>query len=268
LLVGAPAAQTPPQKPFRYERPVQTGGAGPRRLPIDVTLLAGSQPFQSRVPSAALSDLRLFDPAGQEVPYLFVSNPPETPVWKSAQTLPIAPVETPTQKTSGLEVDLGQTMTVDRFRIDGLTPQTLKRVRLEGSGDRARWTLLVEEGTVFNLPEERLLQTELAFPPGPYRYIRLTWDDTRSGRVPRPTFTSAREVRNVPPPELTTPLSFERRPSEPGRSQFRLRLPPRGCLLRPSTSTWAARTSFARPPCTRPAWPTVRSCRILSVEAC
>ena len=54
----------------------------------------------------------------------------------------------------------------------------------------------------------------------------MTWDDTRSGRVPRPQSSSVREVRSVmAPPPLTTPLAFERRPSEPGRSQFRLRLP-------------------------------------------
>ena len=230
LLVATPAAaqtpgaaQTPTQ--FRHERSVQTGGAGPRRLAIDVTLLAGSQPFQDRT-AAGLTDLRLFDAAGQEVQYLLVSNPPEEPVWRSAQTLPIAPVETPTQKTSGFEVDLGEAIAIDRFRIDGLAPPFLKRVRLEGSGDRARWTLLVAEGTVFNLPEERLVQTELAFAPGPYRYVRVTWDDTRSGQLPRPASSSAREVRNVTrPPALSTPLAFERRPSEPGRSQFRLRLP-------------------------------------------
>lgn len=228
LLVATPSAQQPPPQTraqFRHERPVQTGGAGPRRLAIDVTLLAGSQPFQDRTASG-LTDLRLFDAAGQEVQYLLVSNPREEPVWRSAQTLPVAPVETPTQKTSGFEVDLGEAITIDRFRIDGLAPPFLKRLRLEGSGDRARWTVLVAEGTVFNLPEERLVQTELAFIPGPFRYIRVTWDDTRSGQLPRPASSSAREVRNVTrPPALSTPLAFERRPSEPGRSQFRLRLP-------------------------------------------
>ena len=93
-------------------------------------------------------------------------------MWRSVRTLAIAPVETPTLKTSGFEVDLGEAVTIDRFRIDGLAPPFLKRVRLEGSGDRARWTLLVAEGTVFNLPQERLVQTELAFTPGPYRYVR------------------------------------------------------------------------------------------------
>jgi hypothetical protein len=228
VLTAAPAAQqTSPETPFRFERPVQTGGAGPRRLAIDITLLTGGRPFQGRVqPGAGLTDLRLFDANGQELPYLLVPNPPEQPSWRSGPTLPVAPVETPAQKTSGFEVDLGQAVTIDRFRFDWIQPPFLKRVRLEGSGDRQRWTLLVDEGTVFDLPQERLVQTELAFTPGPYRYVRATWDDTRSGRLPRPASASVREIRNVmAPPSLTTPLVFERRPSEPGRGQFRVRLP-------------------------------------------
>jgi uncharacterized protein DUF3999 len=228
LTVAAPRAQqTPPETPFRYERPVRTGGSGPRRLAIDVPLLVGGTPFRGRVaPGAGLTDLRFFDSNGQELQYLLVSNPPEQPVWRSSQTLPVAAVETPALKTSGFEIDLGQPLGIDRFRIDRVAPPFLKRVRLEGSGDRARWTLLVDEGTIFDLPEERLVQTELAFTPGAYRYVRLTWDDTRSGRLPKPELASVRELRKViPPPPLTTPLTFERRPSEPGRGQFRVRLP-------------------------------------------
>ena len=228
LLVAAPAAQqTPSETTFRYERPVQTGGSGPRRLAIDVPLLVGGNPFRAGMTSGAgLTDLRFFDANGQELQYLLVSNPPEQPVWRSAQTLAVAPVETPTLKTSGFEIDLGQPLLVDRFRVEGISAPFLKRVRLEGSGDRARWTLLVDEGTVFNLPAERLVQTELAFAPGSFRYVRVTWDDTRSGRLPKPDLASVREVRNViPPPPLTTALTFERRPSEPGRGQFRVRLP-------------------------------------------
>jgi hypothetical protein len=228
LVVAAPAAQqTPPATPFRYERPIQTGGPGPRRLAIDVPLLVGGSPFRGRVtPGAGLTDLRFFDPNGQELPYLLVPNPPEQPVWRSAQTLAVAAVETPALKTSGFEIDLGQPIVIDRFRLDGITGPFLKRIRLEGSGDRARWTLLVDEGTLFDLPQERLVQNELGFAPGAYRYVRLTWDDTRSGRLPKPDVASVREVRNViPSPPLTTPLTFERRPSEPGRGQFRVRLP-------------------------------------------
>jgi hypothetical protein len=69
FVVAAPAAQqTPPETPFRYERPVQTGGPGPRRLAIDIPLLVGGNPFRGRVmPGAGLTDLRFFDPNGQEL---------------------------------------------------------------------------------------------------------------------------------------------------------------------------------------------------------
>jgi hypothetical protein len=232
LLATASAQQVPARPTFRFERPVTTDGRGPRRLAIDVPLLAGGKPFQTSGDlnnlrlSGGLADLRLFDAAGREVGYLLVPNSPDQPTWKPASILAIAPVDIPAQKSSGFEADFGEVITIDRFRVDGLPPPFLKRIRLEGSGDRAHWTLLVAEGTVFDLPDEQLRQTELSFTPGPFRYLRLTWDDTSSGRLPRPPVAMARVVRTVvAPPPLTTPLAFERRPSEPGRSRFRIRLP-------------------------------------------
>ena len=64
----------------------------------------------------------------------------------------------PTKKTSGFEVDLGAAAPVDMIAMRGLPAPYLKRVTVEGSGDRARWTMLVAEGTVFDLPDERLRQ--------------------------------------------------------------------------------------------------------------
>jgi uncharacterized protein DUF3999 len=203
---------------FRLERPIAANGQGPRRLAVDVPLLAGV--------NRELSDLRLFDANAREVPYLLVSRPLAEPVWRPAAVLPVASVDTDKKKESGFEADLGEIQIADRLRIDGLSPPFLKRVRLEASGDRAHWTLLVAEGTLFDLPDERLRQTELAFIAGAFRYFRLTWDDTNSGRVPPPPVATVRLVTSVvPPPPLTATLGVERRPSEPGRSRYRIRLP-------------------------------------------
>jgi hypothetical protein len=204
---------------FRWERPIVTNGAGPRRLAVDVPLLTGA--------GQRLVDLRLFDATGREVPYLLIPRPTVQPSWTNAALLPIAPVDTPSLKTSGFEADLGAMQIVDRFRINYHVSQSfLKRVRLEGSGDRSRWTALVLEGTVFNLPDEQLRQTELAFTPGSYRYLRVTWDDTNSGRLPAPMSVEARLVSNIlPSPPLTTPLAIERRTSGAQRSHYRIRLP-------------------------------------------
>jgi hypothetical protein len=211
------ASQTPA---FRMERPVVTNGAGPRRLPVDVPILAGTT-------SEALGDVRFFDAGGREVPYLLVARPPAAPIWVVGTVLQVAPVNAPTLKTSGFEADLGLPRVVDRFRFELPIPQSfLKRVRLEGSGDRAHWTALVLEGTVFNLPDERLREMELQFTAGPYRYLRVTWDDTNSARLPLPSSVEARVVTEASPvPPLTTALAVERRPSEPGVSRYRLRLP-------------------------------------------
>jgi hypothetical protein len=244
LFAATLAAQQPaPSAAFRFERPIVVTSGGPHRLAIDVPLLVGGNGFRvfSTFPTRAdragrdvvatatggLSDLRLFDASGKEVAYLLVPNPTVEPTWRTAiAILPVAPVETEQQKTSGFEADLGRLFMIDRFRIDGLSPPYLKRIRLEGSGDRARWTVLVGEGTVFDLPDSRLRQTELSFAAGSYRYLRVTWDDARSARIARAPSVAAREIStaSVRAP-LTTPLAFERRPSEPGRSRFHVRLP-------------------------------------------
>jgi Protein of unknown function (DUF3999) len=236
LAIGL-AAQ-PPLPSFRFERPIVTRGAGGRRLAIDVPLLVGANPFgvMSRRVSAAgeitsfasggASDLRLYDGNGRELGYLFVHPPSAEPEWRRAEILPVAPAETDTEKTSGFEGDFGQLSAIDRFRVAGLRPPFLKRVRLEGSGDRSHWTVLVDEGTLFDLPDEQLHQLELSFAAGTFRYVRLTWDDTRSGRLPLPSAAHARLVAQTPaPPPLTTAVAFERRSSEPGTSRFRVRLP-------------------------------------------
>jgi uncharacterized protein DUF3999 len=223
VAVSAQQAVTAPA--FRFERPIVTGGTGPRRLPIDVPLLAGTAPF--RRAGEWLRDLRLYDASGSEVGYLLVGNPAPTPTYKPAILLPVASVDTPTEKTSGFEADLGEPAFIDRFRVDGMAAPFLKRLKLEASGDREHWTLLVAEGTLFDLPDERLRLVELRFRPGSYRYLRVTWDDTHSGRLSRPARASAGIVppNSTTTPPLTTPLVFERRPSEPGLSRFRVRLP-------------------------------------------
>ncbi len=227
-------AQTPPQ--FAYERPVITGGAGPHRLPVDAPLLiaAASEPGHTRVrlgshpgqtPWAVaelrLGDLRFF--AGDRpVPYLLIQPASAEPEWVNGKILTVPA----TKKTSGFEVDLGGMRPIDAIHIADLPAPYLKRVTLEGSGDRVRWTLLVPDGTLFDLPNERLRQDALTFTVGPYRYLRLVWNDTNSARVPEPRDVRARVVSGVtPPPATTIQASLERRQSEPGRSRFRIRLP-------------------------------------------
>ena len=225
LAASLPSAAEEGVRPavsFRHERAVLPGAAGPNRLELDALLLAGSE---ARSGAALLSDLRLVAPDGREVPYLLVEPRRSEPEWTRASLLPIPETKT----ASGFEADLGALRRIDRLRVDGIPVPFLKRLRLEGSGDRARWTLLVPEGTLFDLPEEGLTRTELAFPEGEHRFLRVVWNDARSGRVPLPPRVEARLAGTGGASEpLRAAVPFERRESEPGRSRWRLRLPAAG----------------------------------------
>ena len=215
----------------RSERPVIPGGTGPNRLILDATFLAGAQPFhvaevssaegRAAVATGGAGDLRLYDAGNREVPFLFVT-PQLASQWRGARVLRVEP----TKLASGFEADFEQLLPIDRVRLEGLPAPFLKRVRLEGSGDRSHWTVLVAEGTLFDLPNDQLELTTLDFAAGSYRYVRLTWDDRSSAPMPLPRRVNARiasSTHGAAP--LRTAVAVERRPSEPGKSRFRIQLP-------------------------------------------
>ena len=214
LLVASASAQGPSPDRFAFERPIETSGPGPRRLAVDVPLLTGAQ--------ASLADLRVFDASGAAVPYMLFRSPVRQQEWANGEVLPIAA----TDKTSGFEADFQAAQPIDAVRVIGLRPPFLKRLVVEGSGDREHWTMLASEATLFDLPDQGLQRIEVAFQRGSYRYVRVTWDDRNSGRVSVPSRVQARHLAGlVPPPPLTVRVPAERRRSEPGRSRYRINLP-------------------------------------------
>jgi len=217
---------------FQRERSAEVTTPGQQRLDIDVALLDGSQPFTVMSPgerfiaAGGLNDLRLFSANGQEIPYLLVPPSPDVPLLVSGRVLPITATDTPNEKASGFEVDFETLGTIDAIELDRVRAPFLKRFRLEASGDRSRWTELMAEGTAFSLPAEQLAHTRIEFAPGGYRYVRVTWDDTNSARVAAPDVVTARRVTpSSSGPIVRAPITIAQRPSEPGRSRFRLTLP-------------------------------------------
>ena len=217
----------------RFERVVIPGAAGANRLDVDVPLLTGAAPFDVVRTNDArardgLGDLRLYDKGNHEVPYLLVSPPEKEAPWRVGRTVRV----TPGKDTSGFEVDLGSVVIVDRLDVIDLPVRFLKRVRLEGSGDRVRWTSLVPEGTLFNLGGDEqgstpLRQTQLAFSAGAYRYLRVIWDDHAGARLPTPAVARARTVvrGGGPIDTLRTTLPFERRPAARRMTRLHVTLP-------------------------------------------
>lgn len=230
LAVSATLTAQAPSGRFTWERPIDAG-RGSRTLPIDVALLADGRPFQvvrrdSRARAeGGLADLRLFDGSNRPVPFLLAHAPSPAPAWLSGRVLPVPA----TNERSGFEVDLGRPAgSIDAIRVEGIPAPFLKRLSVDGSGDRQRWTALAPEATLFDLPAEGLRQLDVPFAPGEYRYLRVIWSDISSGRVPLPSRVLARRVEGAPSPmPQRLAATVERQASEPGRSRYRLLLPAR-----------------------------------------
>ena len=231
LSAASLIAQATSPARFQFERHVAVTAAGPQSLEIDLPLLIGSRPFtvvrrgDRALAVNGIADLRLFA-NNVEVPYLLIPPVADDPVFINGRILPISAIDVRENRSSGFEVDLQEIATVDAIDLDAIEGPFLKRFRLEGSGDRERWTQLVGEGTAFNLPAERIRHTRILFAPGAYRYLRVTWNDTNSARVPSPSHVLVRRVTaSSPGPMLRSEVPITRRPSEPGRSRFRVTLP-------------------------------------------
>jgi hypothetical protein len=239
LLPLGPRAYSQTVKPepekFRYERTIIPGGEGPNRLSIDATLLsggdsgwrfqqeeAGSQREPLILATGGLADFRIYDASGTEIPYLFILPPKPGAEWQESRISPLAP----TEKQSGLQIDLGKPLLVDRLVLNGIPAPFVKRCVLEASNDERYWVRLGTDITLFDLPDEGLRKLEIEFPQQEYRYFRIVWDDRASDRVPLPRSAFARLVSaGSLAPRLEEPLPFERRESEPGTSRYRIRLP-------------------------------------------
>jgi len=217
-LVAAPA--TSDARPAQRE--VIPAGAGPNRLDLDVEAVAAT--------ALGMRALRLHDAAGAEVPWLAIPSVPGDEHWTQARS--ILPIKG-TKESSGFEADLGAMSEISGVNIEGLPAPFLKRFRLEASGDRQHWTMLVAEGTLFDLPQDELRRTRVDFEPGAWRYLRVTWDDRSSARAGKPRTVWARRVAGAPVEVvLRVPAVVEARPSEPGVTRIHVSLPGKHLPLR------------------------------------
>ncbi len=207
------------------ERSVIPGGAGPNRLDPDPAVLSRARPLRYSDPklfTGGLDDLRLRSAGGSEMAYILVAPQTTREEWIRSSILPVRPTKT----TSGFEADFGSVRNVDKLRFEGIARPFMKRLTLEGSGDRVHYTLLARDATVFDLPGEKLRYLDVGFEPGEYRYLRVTWNDRASAVVRSVGAAAARVHRESAPEEgARIGVPFRRVSSEPGRSRYRLQLP-------------------------------------------
>jgi hypothetical protein len=166
----------------------------------------------------ALEDLRLYDDASSEVPYVIERPLLLAKVVQSAKSFQA------TLSTSATVIVLETGL---KEALNGVTLETpavsfIKSVQVESSNDGIKWRPLTEGQPVFRQPYGAS-QLHIALPIGSWRWLRLTVDDQRSPPIP---FTSAEicAVASEPAPSELLPVKITERDENPGETRLALEL--------------------------------------------
>ncbi len=166
---------------WRREQSFTLSTAGLTKLSLPVETLDAAL--------TALEDLRLYDDAGNEVPYVIERPVPTVKIVRTVKSFQVAMQARATVIT--IETGLGQpldTVTLETPALDFLKP-----VRVEASADGRTWQKLAQGQPVFRQPNGAS-RLQLNFSSGVWAWLRLTVDDQRTAAIP---FTGARVQATV-----------------------------------------------------------------------
>src|SRR5208282_4189685 len=127
----------------------------------------------------ALEDLRLYDDADNEVPYLIERPVPVVKVVQNVKSFHVS--LTPSNTVIVLET--GLTQPLDDVTLETPTGSFIKPVRVEGSTDLKRWQTL-EQGQPIFRQTDGVNRLHVSFPTGTWPWLRLTVDDQRTPPIP------------------------------------------------------------------------------------
>ena len=195
---------------WQHQQSFDVSTPGLVKLSLPVETLDAARP--------ALEDLRVYDDAGSEVPYL-IEHP--------------APVAKVVRNTKSFQISLNSQNTIITLEtgfaqpLDGVTLETpannfIKSVRIEGSSDGRRWQNIAQGKPIFH-QSNGASQLHLEIPPGVWPWLRLTVDDQRSQPVP---FTGAQisAASGESAPDETLPVTIAERQESPGETRLTLNL--------------------------------------------
>jgi hypothetical protein len=165
----------------------------------------------------ALEDLRLYDAAGDELPFLIERPTPTGQVTQSARSFSVSL----SHNTTVITLETGLAQSLDAVTLDTPAQNFIKPVQIEGSSDGHRWQTFVHGRPIFRQPGGAS-QLRLAIPSGNLRSLRFTVDDLRSRPIP---FTgawvhaTAESVSGEP-----LPVAIAERHENPGVTRLTLNL--------------------------------------------
>jgi hypothetical protein len=213
---------------WQHEQPFTVPAPGLIKLNLPVETLDATRP--------ALDDLRLFDNAGNEVPYLIERPTPVGRAVVEAKSFQVSlsasntviTIETGYPRRSsqlsekGALVEIVYPQLLDNITLETPAKDFIKSVLVEASADGKRWQKLASGLPVFR-QSDGASQLRLQIPEGVWSWLRLTVDDQRSPPVP---FTGAMIHTAAPAgmPDEPLPVTIAERDENPGQTRLVLDL--------------------------------------------
>ena len=195
---------------WQYVQQLNVPGPGLVKVSLPIATLDAAR--------AGLEDLRLYDDAGNEIPYLLERTTPIGKAVQNAKSFQVSLLPSSTIVT----VETGLTQPLDGVTIESPGTTFIKAVQIEGSTDQKTWQTLAESLPIFRQPDGAS-QLRLTFPAGAWRFIRLNVDDRRSPPIP---FTGVRVHAGASERTPTEPVTvtIAERHENPGETRLTLNL--------------------------------------------
>ncbi len=208
FAVSATAASLPPDWQREQSFDISTTGLVKMSLPVET--LDAARP--------ELEDLRLYDAAGNEVPYLIDRPVPIAKVVQEAKSFQVSL----NANTTVITLETGVAQPLDGVTLESPSTDFIKAVSVESSDDGKLWQISAQGQPIFHQPDGAS-HLRISFPPTSSKWLRITVDDSRSPPVP---FTGAlvhAATGETAPGELISAAITER-DENPGETRLALSL--------------------------------------------
>lgn len=156
---------------WQHEQSFDISTNGLIKISLPVETLDSARP--------ALEDLRLYDDAGNEIPYLIEHPKPPAKIVQPARSFQVSL----NPGNTVIILETGLSGPVDAITLESPAANFIKAVGVEISDDGQNWRPLAQGKPIFRqlTGAENL---KILFPPSAAKWLRLTVDDSRSQPVP------------------------------------------------------------------------------------
>lgn len=195
---------------WKYYQTIEIAETGLVKIGIPLETLDAARPD--------LSDLRIFDAEGREVPFRIERPAQVQPKVVPAENLQVAISSDETVLT----VETRTQRPVDKVAVETPAEQFIKSVRVEGSKDGVHWEEITRNQPIFRQPGAA--KTDIEFAPGAWAKLRVVIDDRRSLPLPV-TNVTIRETAPDQLPEEPLDVTIIERDESPGQTRLTLAVP-------------------------------------------